>query len=340
MALLVTPAQLTRRSDLFHQLAQMTAAGLGLIQSIEVLQRNPPQPSPRAPLARALVQLNQGAGVTESLSKSGDWLSSFDIALIEAGEKSGRLPQCFELLATYYAERATLMRQVMGFLLYPTFVFHFAVLIFPIGTFTDLILKGAVLTYLAQKVMILAPLYGTALLLYYTMQSTHAEGWRAFVERVLNAVPVLGKARRNLAIARLSVALEALLNAGVTIIEAWELAAAASGSPALRRVVAQAKPDWIDGGTRPGETISSRPEFPHAFASLYQTGEISGQLDDTLRRSHVLYQDEGSRGMKKFVFGLAGLLVGIVFLGAAFQIIKFYMGYFQQINDAINMNAK
>ncbi|HMJ91492.1 MAG TPA: type II secretion system F family protein [Candidatus Acidoferrum sp.] len=339
MALIVTPTQLTRRSDLFHQLAQMTAAGLGLIQSIEVIHRSPPQPSMRASLARALAHLREGFGVSESLSRSGSWLSSFDIALIDAGEKSGRLPQCFALLATYYADRAQLIRQVTGFIIYPLFVFHFAVLLFPVSTFTDAILKGEVVAFAAQKILILAPLYGLALLLTYTLQSSHAEGWRSFVERILHAVPVLGKARRSLAIARLSVALEALLNAGVTIIEAWELAAAASGSPALRRVVANAKPHWING-QMPGETIASRPEFPSSFASLYQTGEISGQLDDALRRCHVLYQDEGSRKLKKFIFSLAGLLVGAVMLMIAFNIIKFYMGYFQQINDAINMNAK
>jgi type II secretory pathway component PulF len=339
MALLVTPAQFTRRSDLFHQLAQMTAAGLGLIQSIEVLHRSPPQPSLRAPLARALNDLRQGSGVAESLSRSGSWLSSFDIALIEAGEKSGRLPQCFELLARYYAERAQLVRQVIGFIIYPLFVFHFAVLIFPIGTFTDLILKGAVLVYIAQKVLILSPLYAVVLLLTFSMQSTHGERWRSLVERICNAIPILGKARRSLAIARLSVALEALINAGVTIIEAWELAAAASGSPALRRVVAKAKPGWINGQL-PSETISSSREFPTAFASLYHTGEISGQLDDALRRTHVLYQDEGSRSLKKFVFSMAGLLVGAIMLMIAFNIVRFYMGYFQQINDAINMNAR
>jgi type II secretory pathway component PulF len=339
MALLVTPAQLTRRSDLFHQLAQMTAAGLGLIQSIEVLHRSPPQPNLRAPLAQALHHLREGSGVSESLSRSGGWLSSFDIALIEAGEKSGRLPQCFELLATYYAERAQLARQVIGFIIYPLFVFHFAVLLFPVGTFTDLILKGEVLVYAAQKILILAPLYGIVLLLAFSLQATHGEAWRSLIERVCSAVPILGKARRDLAIARLSVALEALLNAGVTIIEAWELAAAASGSPALRRVVAEAKPNWINGQP-PSETVASRREFPTAFASLYQTGEISGQLDDALRRTHALFQDEGSRKLKQFVFAMAGFLVGAIMLMIAFNIVRFYMGYFQQINDAINMNAR
>jgi type II secretory pathway component PulF len=57
------------------------------------------------------------------------------------------------------------------------------------------------------------------------------------VERTLRWVPILGKARQDLALARLAAALEALLNAGVPIIGAWELAATASGSPALRRTV-------------------------------------------------------------------------------------------------------
>lgn len=336
MALLVTPAQLTRRSDFFHQLGQMSAAGLGLIQAVEILHRSPPQPSLRPALAKALAALREGYSVSESLTRSGSWLSSFDIALIAAGEQSGRLPQCFELLAQYYSDRAQLLRQVIGMMVYPVFVFHFAVLLFPVSSFTDLILKGEVFAYIAQKVFILAPIYGIALLLYYSMEATRGEWWRALMERLLQAVPILGTARRSLAIARLSVALEALLNAGVTIIEAWELAASASGSPAIRRAVRKATPEW-QSGTPPSETISSRPEFPATFASLYHTGEMSGQLDDALRRTHTLYQDEGSRKMKAFIFGSAGILVGLVFLMAAIQIVRFWMGYFQQINNAIGL---
>ena len=88
------------------------------------------------------------------------------------------------------------------------------------------------------------------------------------------------------------------------------------------------------------EMVSTHPEFPSAFAALYHSGEISGTLDDALRRSHVLFQEEGSRKMKQFVFAAAGALVAAVMLMAAWNIIKFYLGYFQQINDAINMNAK
>ena len=338
MALLITPGQLSSRSDLFHQLGQVTAAGIGLIPALEILQRNPPQASMRAPIAELLVQLREGSTFGDSLERSGRWLSSFDVALLQAGEASGRLPDCFRVLANYYAQRAQLARQVIAFAAYPLVVFHVAVLIFPVSRFTDLILKGAVIPFLFQKLCVLGPLYALAWFWAYSMQSTHGEHWRAMVERWLSCVPILGKARRSLAIARLSLALESLLNAGVTVIEAWDLAAAASGSPAIRRVVERYKPELLAGRT-PSEMVRSSNVFPTAFASFYHTGEISGTLDDALKRSQAMYEEEGSRLTKQFVFGLAGLFMGGVMLLAAWNIIRFYMGYFQQINDAINMNA-
>ncbi len=339
MALLITPGQLTSRSELFHQLGQVTAAGIGLIGALEILHRNPPHPSMRAPIARLLKQLEQGSSFGDSLDRSGRWLSSFDIALLQAGEKSGRLPDCFRLLATYYAQRAQLARQVIGFSAYPLFVFHVAVFIFPVGKLTDVVLKGAIVPFVFQKLCVLLPIYGIAALIAYALQSTHGEHWRALIERLFAAVPILGKARRSLAIARLSIALDALLNAGVGMIEAWEIAAAASGSPALRRVVQTSKQGLLDG-TTPSEMVSAHREFPSTFASMYHSGEISGTLEDAMRRSHAMFEEEGSRKMKQFVFGLAGVLVGCVMLMAAWNIIRFYMGYFQQINDAINMNAQ
>jgi type II secretory pathway component PulF len=339
MALLITPGQLTGRSELFHQLAQVTASGLGLFAALEMLQRHPPRPSLRAPIGQLLQQLHAGHNFGDSAERSGSWLSSFDVALLQAGEQSGRLPDVFRVLSTYYGQRAQLARQVIMFTVYPLTVFHVAVVIFPIGILTDVVTKGALGTFFLQKLAVLLPVYALAFFIAYAMQGTHAESWRATMERLMSKVPVLGKARRSLAIARLSLALDALLNAGVTVIESWELAAAASGSPALRRVVARNKIELLNGRT-PSEMVSSSAEFPPAFASLYHTGEISGTLDDSMKRAHAMFEEEGSRKLRTFIFGLAGLLYGGVVLAVAWNIIGFYLGYFRQINDAINMNAK
>ena len=339
MALLITPGQLSGRSELFHQLSQVTASGIGLMGALEVLQRNPPRPSLREPVARLLAQLRDGHSFGDSLERSGRWLSAFDVAMLQAGEKSGRLPDCFRVLSRYYDQKTQLARSVIGVTAYPLLVFHVAVFIFPLSRLTDLVLKGAVVPFVLQKFFVLAPVYGIAAFLAFALQSTHAEPWRALVEKFASLVPLLGTARRSLAIARLALALEALLNAGVTVIEAWEMAVAASGSPALRRVFARAKSS-LQTGQQPSEMISNSREFPSAFASLYHSGEISGTLDDALRRSHALFEEEGSRKMKQFIFGLAGLLTAGVMLMAAWGIVSSWMDRMRELNDAIDFNVK
>src|SRR5450759_773561 len=102
MPLIVTPGQFSRRSEFYHQLAQLTAAGIGLTRALEQLQRHPPERSFRKPIKRTLDNLAGGSTFSEALQIGGQWLPAFDVALLHAGEKSGRLDSCFRLLAEYY----------------------------------------------------------------------------------------------------------------------------------------------------------------------------------------------------------------------------------------------
>ena len=167
------------------------------------------------------------------------------------------------------------------------------------------------------------------------MQSKHGERWRALVEALLRFVPLLGAARRSLALSRLAVALEALINAGVNIIEAWDLAAAASGSPALRRAVAAWKPQ-VEAGRTPSEAVNASGQFPEMFANFYASGEISGQLDDSLRRLHRYYNDEGTNKLQAFAQWTPRLVYFCVVLIIAYNVIRFYTGYFNQISNITN----
>ena len=321
---------MSRRADFYHQLGQLTGAGLGLVQALEQLKRHPPDRSYREPIGRLLEQIAGGSTLTDSLQRSGHWLPAFDIALLEAGEHSGRLDACFRLLADYYTDRARLARQMIADLAYPAFLLHFAIFIFPFAQFFT---SGNWAVYLCQTVGVLIPLYAVAALMIFAAQSRHGETWRACFESLVHPIPVLGVARRYLALARLASALEALLSAGVTIIEAWEMAATASGSPALRRTVLGWRP-LVNGGQTPAEAVSASGSFPELFASQYGTGEISGKLDDTLRRLHAYYQEEGSRKLQAFSRWTPRAIYFCVVLMIAYRIIAFYTGYFNMVRDA------
>ena len=333
MAIIVTPKQLALRAELYHQLGSMLVAGLPLHKAIDTLRRNPPSRAFREPLAQLLAHLEQGESFTHSLRKIGGWVPSFDIALLEAGENSGRLDVCFKQLAGYYEERAVLVRSVMTDLAYPLFILHFAVFI---GPFPKLFMSGNLLAYAVEILGALAPLYLAAALLIFACQGKHGEMWRALIEKIGGYVPILGTARRCLALGRLAAALEALINAGLSIINAWELAATASGSPALRHAVLQWRPGLERGGKTPSEQLSACSEFPELFANLYHSGEVSGKLDETLRRLHLLYQEEGSRKLKILAKWFPILAYLAIMLSIAYRVVSFYAGYFNEINKVID----
>ena len=330
MPLIVTPGQFTQRAEFYHQLAQLTSAGIGLPRALEQIQRHPPARSFREPIQRLLQQIAAGNTFTESLQLSGAWLPAFDVALLDAGERSGRLDTCFKLLADYYNDRARIMRQMVADLVYPVALLHMAIFIFPFAKF---FLSGNLLAYLAQTLGVLIPLYVIVAAMIYAGQSKHGERWRAWVEALLHPIPVLGTGRRYLALSRLAAALEALINAGVTIIEAWELAATASGSPALRRAVHAWKPQ-LRAGETPAELVRACPRFPDLFANLYSSGEVGGKLDESLRHLHRLYQEEGSRKLHAFAQWLPRLIYFAVAMMIAYRIVQFWTGYFKQIQDA------
>ena len=175
-SLIITPGQLSRRADFYHQLGQLTGAGLGLIQALEQLKRHPPDRSYREPIGRLLDQIAAGCTLTDSLQRCGRWLPEFDTALLQAGEHSGRLDACFRLLADYYTDRARLARQMIGDLAYPVFLLHFAIFIFPFAQFFT---SGNWVMYLCQTLGVLIPLYAVVALMVFAAQSRHGETWRA-----------------------------------------------------------------------------------------------------------------------------------------------------------------
>ena len=332
MPLIVTPRQLTLRSELYHQLGVLLSAGVPLISALDTLGRNPPSRSFRKTLFRLKSDLEQGFTFAEAIRRLGRWLPSFDISLLDVGEQSGRLDACFKLLADYYRERAQLVRETLGHLTYPLLLVHFAVFILPFPAF---FISGDVTSYLRQTVGVLAPLYVGVYLFVFACQGKHGEKWRSLVERIAQVIPILGTARRHLALARLAAALEALLSAGVSIVLAWELAAEASGSPALRRTVREWKPLMEDGGEPPSELLEKSRVFPEVFTNLYHTGEISGSLDDTLRRLHKYYQEEATRKLRALAEWSPRLVYFAVVFAIGYQVVSFWSNHFSSIMNTL-----
>jgi type II secretory pathway component PulF len=332
MALFLAPRQFQRRADAYEQLGQLTAAGMPLPGALEMIERNPAARSDRPALRRILDHLGQGHTFSASLEAAGRWLPAFDLALLHAGEQSGRLPECFRILSRHYGGQAQLARELLANLAYPVALLHAAVFLFP---FPQLFLTGDPGAYAVQTLGVLLPFHAAGWLILFALQGRHGQAWRSLMERLAARLPWLGAARKAQALSHLSSALEALINAGVGIIEAWRLAALASGSPALSRCVS----GWrhaLEAGRTPAELVADSPLFPEVFANLYRTGEVSGRLDESLLNLSRYYREEAARKLKLLTEWVPRLFYMVVALAVAWKILSFWTGYFKQIEDVIN----
>lgn len=338
--MIVTPGQLSKRAELYHQMGSMISAGVPLLKALEMASVNPGARGSRATILALIVHLKNGLTFTDSMRRVQGWLPEFDVALLSVGEKSGRLDATFKTLSDYYATRARIIRDTISGLIMTVATLHVFLLVFPLGFLTSFVLGimnsdyARCVPFLIQKFVVFGVGYGLVLFFIFAGQGQRGETWRAMVESIVRLVPVLRSAQRYLVLARLSAALEALISAGVSIVEGWQLAAAASGSPGLRRVVA----GWrsrIDSGVTPGELVNLSNFFPEMFANLYNTGEQSGQLDDTLTRLQVYYQEEGFRKLRLFTRLMNGTIYGLVALMIAYNVIRFYVGHFNSVLNSI-----
>jgi type II secretory pathway component PulF len=275
--------------------------------------------------------LKEGGTFGEAVASVPGWVPTFDAALLDAGEQSGQLPSCFKLLANHYVERARLARDVLSNLAYPVLLFHFAVLI---GPLPQLVLTGNLSGYLRIIGTILLPVYAIVVLLFWSASSKHGERWRGMIESIVNRIPLFGAARRNLALSRLALSLHALLSAGVPVVRAWPLAGAASGSVHLKREVAS-WPPLIEEGVTPAQLLAESRAFPELFSTMYNTGEISGTIDDSLVRLQRLHQERGTMQFRIIADWLPKIVYFAIVIYVAYSIISFYLGYYSQVGNIL-----
>lgn len=339
MPLIVTPRQLNRRAQLYYQLAGMIEAGVPVMKALDMASRHPEMRNSRRTVDELMQSMQSGLTFTESMSRVHGWMPEFDVALLTVGEEAGRLDQSLRTLATFYEFRAKIIHDTIAGLVVTIMTLHVFILVFPI-TYLQEFAMGLFnqnyqlcIPFILEKAAVFGILYLTVFFFIFACQGQRGEGWRSFVETVFNFVPILRTARRYLALSRLAAALGASTRSGVSIVSGWELASAAGGSPRLKRIISDWQP-YVNSGTTHGELINQDGFFPEMFGNFYFTGEQSGRLDEALDKLQLYYQDEGFRLLRWFTKVMNGTIYGTVVVLVAWNVIRFYTGYF---NSILNM---
>lgn len=263
-----------------------------------------------------------GKGLAEQLAVDGQ--PSFDVALLTAGEKSGRLPELCRELAKQYRHRIELRNLVLGKLIYPVVLIHVAllavgiVLIF-MRSWSPWIIIGLPLVLWATvaAVWISAGLFGGATRARLALSKPFAP----------LTLPLVA--------ANSATVLRAALSAGMLMPDALELTAGACGNQVIGERLRSAGNDLRYNRLDSLAAALARVGLPTLVVQHVTSGEKSGKLDETLGQVATLMRESFRLRAEWTARVVCGIIYGAAMLGAAAVVFLFWSGYMGMINDVM-----
>lgn len=337
----VYPREITLFS---RQLATLIKSGVPILRGLTILGEETTNPYFRNIIASISQELKEGAKFSEALNKYPKIFSSFYVAMVEAGEGSGKLEEVLFRLADYRQAREEIISKVKLALVYPSIMLLVGVftvvfmLVFVIPKLTLVFENlGQNLPFITQLlislskgfsqkgVVILIVIFVLALIL---RKQAKTKSGRRFLSRVKLKIPVLGKLLLKRDLALLSRSLQLLLKSGLSILKAIELTIPLIENDILKESFIEGYKE-LKQGSFLGRTLKRFKVFPAFMVSLISIGEESGKLDLALEELASSYEKDTERILKVFttilepaMILLIGIILGFVVIGMLLPIFQ------------------
>jgi type IV pilus assembly protein PilC len=312
-----------------RQLATLVDAGLPLVRSLTVLERQ----ERCVPLKRSLGEMadaiQSGSTFAEALAQHPKIFNKLYVNMAKAGEVGGVLDQVLLRLAEFMEKAQKIKNKVVSAMVYPIVVMVMAVailtflMVFIIPKFEQIfseLLEGKALPMLTQMVLGTSrtltqhlPLtigFVVAVIVSIRLFAKTKAGAALFDRAKLN-MPIFGALMRKTAIARFTRTLGTLMTSGVPVLQALNIVRDTSGNEVIARAVTQIH-DAVKEGENMAPPIEATKVFPPMVVSMVQVGEETGGLPEMLMKIADNYEDEVDNAVAGLTSVIEPLL--IVFL--------------------------
>ena len=311
-----------------RQFATMIDAGLPLIQALDILGSQEPNPTLQKAIGRIRGDVESGSTLSNALKKHPKIFSDLYVSLVAAGEMGGMLDTILARLATYIEKAEKLKSKVKGAMVYPSVVLTISIiviailLIFVIPVFQEMFEGlGGELPYLTQMVVdishflrtnIIYILVALALLYFAFIRFRATEKGKIAVDKTLLGLPIFGSLLKKSAIANFTRTLGTMTSSGVPILDGLGIVAGTSGNKVVEQAILDTRTSISEGKTI-AEPLGKSGIFPPMVTQMISVGESTGALDTMLEKIADFYEDEVDAAVDALTSLIEPLMM--VFLG-------------------------
>jgi type IV pilus assembly protein PilC len=290
-----------------RQFSVMLDAGLPLVQCLDAIAQQHPNPAFKSVLEQIRGDVEGGTTLSEAMSKHPRVFDTLFTNMIAAGETGGILDTILQRLSIFIEKIVKLKRALRSALIYPAMILTIAVVVVgvilwkvvpvfrtlfagfnvPLPLLTRMVI--ALSTFLEAYFLFIAAFIGLVIFGIRTYYRT--ESGRLTIDTLLLRVPTIGDILRKVAVARFTRTLATLLSSGVPILEGLEITAKTAGNAVLENVLRQVRRHIEEGKTMTEPMRQSR-FFPPIVTQMVSVGESTGELDTMLVKVADYYEDE------------------------------------------------
>lgn len=311
----------------YAEMAKLLEAGFDIRKAAGVME-DTRLPAAQARLLKTLsAGLDSGESIAGAFSRDAKVVGSLEKSMIAAGERGGKLAPAFAHLAGYFGMVAAARREAVTGMIYPLVVLHLGVFV---GTVPMAMMGGEASSgdMAWDFFKALGVIYAGAGIVVFLVRTLLGKApQNSGMDRAINSVPWIGRARRDLAMSRFCKVYHACLLAGVSMVETVRVSVDAAQSGQLReagkRLIAVAQE-----GNALGPQFIAEAAFPKAFARSYSNGELAGTLDDDMANWSRLFQEDAEGSMRTASMMIPKILYFVIMGYVAWTIVGFFNGYY------------
>ena len=319
-----------------RQLSTMVSSGLPITNALEILKVQAESEKMQFVLGEMIGDVQGGTSLSKGMAKHPEVFDKVTVALVEAGEASGKLDVLLNQLAENMEKERDFQAKTRGALIYPAVIavamvaVFILMMVFVVPRLTDLYADiGAELPLPTQILIgisnfLIRGWWAVAVLLiaggFVLFRWLQTEKGKYKLAQITFNFPIFGELNRESEHARFSRTLGLLVGAGIPITQGLEITAAAMSNILYRDSILAAEKQ-VERGIPLSVPIRQDPNFEPLLAQMIAVGEETGKMDEVLVKVAVFFESQSeqlvknlSTAIEPIILVALGIMVGLLVL--------------------------
>ena len=296
-------------ADLSFSLTQLSTylkAGISLIDSVRILEKQSEKPEQRKIYQKVVYELLRGENLSTAMEKQGDKFPTLLVNMIKTAELTGDLTSVLDDMADYYTSKEETRKAMISAMTYPIIVLCIAIgviifiLVSIVPSFVDMYRDNdadipAITTFVMGASDFIVNYYlfiilglGIFVLIFIYLYK-HKRGFRKNVQLVIMHIPVFSKIVIYNEVYNFTKTFASLLNHGVFITDSMEVLSKITNNEIYKELIAKTIIN-LNKGANISESFKGSWAFPVAAYEMIVTGEKTGQLGLMMEKVANYYQ--------------------------------------------------